>query len=161
MKNKNQATKGFHSLAAFMTYYHMITGLFGLLVTFLLLRKLPIPGDTWILFTIQSLLFCVVFYCGHAFMNKDYKRGIILAIFINLLQLIPFNVGGIGFEFIGGFGASIKYFLENSNLGTLQFAIAEFSFASDKVASQYIGVNFVALFVLIGLFRMLPGLKKS
>ncbi|MEP2935337.1 MAG: hypothetical protein ABJM06_06440 [Gilvibacter sp.] len=161
MKNKNEATKGFHRLAAFMTYYHMIAGLLGLMITFLLLRKLPIPSDTWVLFFIQTILFCLVFYCGYAFMNKDYKRGIILSIFINVLQVIPFNIDGIGFEFIGGVSASLKYFFAPSSFGAMEFSLPDFNLAEAVASSEYFGVNFVALLILIGLFRMLSGLKKS
>ena len=94
-------------------------------------------------------------------MNKDYKRGIILSIFINVLQVIPFNIDGIGFEFIGGVSATLKYFFHSSSLGTLAFSLPDFNLAESVDASQFFGVNFVALLILMGLFKMLADLKKS
>ena len=161
MKNKNETTKGFHRWAGFMTYYHMVGGLIGLLITFLLLRKLPISGDTWVLFIIQTILFCFTFYCGYAFMNKDYKRAVRLSLYANILQVIPFAIGGIGYTFVSGLGATLKYSLIEASALKMEFDISSFALGSGNNADDFIGINFIAILVVFALFTMHAENKRS
>ncbi len=139
----------------------MIGGLIGLLITFLLLRKLPISPETWTLFIIQTLLFCFTFYCGYAFMNKDYRRAVNLSLYANLLQIVPFAIGGIGYNFVSGLGATLSYMLQETAATEMAFSISAFSIGTGNNENDFIGLNFVALLVVIALFTMHAENKKQ
>lgn len=153
MKNKNEQTKEFHRWASFMTYFHMIGGLMGLLVTFLLLRTDPLTGHIWLLIALQSVLFSLIFYCGYAFLNKDYKLAIQFSTYMWLLQLVPFDTGNIGYLFFAGLGALVKFGLTDHGI-TYQFGISKFELADPSFTGDFVGINLIAIFILFGLFRL-------
>ena len=144
MKNKGRRI-------AFLTYYLMIAGLVGLLVSFLRLR---VPGaGFWFWFTLglQTLLYMACFYSGYLFLNKDNKRAAEWGIFVHILQLFSFTAWGWSYYFVAGFGATISYvFADTDARFAINAGISEFewSLVSERLPVEF-GVNVIAVLILI------------
>ena len=139
---------------AFMTYFFMVGGLIGLLVSFLRLRH---PGDdSWFWFTlsVQTVLFSLFFYVGYLFLNKENRRASELGIFIQVLQIFTFTAWGWSYYFAGGIGLSLTYLLEP---GALEFSAGVSEFIWDLVPKRQgkqVGINIFALVILFILLRI-------
>ena len=147
MKNRDRRV-------GFMTYYFMVGGLIGLLVSFLRLRHLG--DDSWFWFTLitQSVLFSLFFYVGYLFLNKENKRASELGIVIQLLQLVTFAAWGWSYYFAGGIGLSFTYGLETQNVELIA-GVSEFEWELiPKRAPKQFGINVFALIILTILLRI-------
>lgn len=139
---------------AFLTYYLMLAGLIGLLVSFLLLRN-PEPAFWyWLTLITQGLLFFACFYAGYLFLNKDYKRAIDWSIIVQFLQLVSFSAGGWSYYFVSGVGLFIGYSGATEGLD-LSAGISEFEWLIVPRSEAFsLSINIIALIILIILFRL-------
>ncbi|MDC7998147.1 hypothetical protein [Gilvibacter sediminis] len=147
MKNKDRRV-------GFMTYYFMVGGLIGLLVSFLRLRH---PGDdSWFWFTLitQTVLFSLFFYVGYLFLNKENQRASELGIVIQLLQLVTFAAWGWSYYFAGGIGLAFTYGLETQSVELIA-GVSEFELELiPKRTPKQFGLNVFALIILTILLRI-------
>lgn len=147
MKNKDRRI-------GFLTYYLMLAGLVGMLVSFIDLRK-P-ESDFWFWFSLctAGVLFLMCFYSGYLFLNKDPKRAAEWGILVHLLQLFSFTAWGWSYYFAAGLGFTITYYKPDSSFGVIA-GISEFEWIIvPKASPEEFGFNLLAFVILIILFRI-------
>lgn len=152
MKNKDRRV-------AFLTYYLMLAGLVGLLVTFIDLRK-P-QSDFWYWFSMctAGVLFLMCFYSGYLFLNKDEKKATEWGIIVHILQLISFTAWGWSYFFVTGLGLTVSY---DFAIPGIEFAagISDFEWSIvPKSTPQEFGFNIFAFIILIILVRIRKSYK--
>lgn len=136
-------------LIAFFTYYQMLGGLLGLMITFILLKN-PSSDIEYIgEFIAQTVAFCLSFYCGYQFLNKANRAAIDWSIFCHLLQLVQFKIGGFYFLFASGIGF-FRTLQGSPTNNTTTLSISKFRLEVAPLDSpDYFSLNLIALLMLI------------
>lgn len=152
--------KRYPKLIAFFTYYQMLGGLIGLLVTFILLRN-PSSDGTYILrMTVQTLFFAFSFYCGYLFLNKDLRRATDLSIVCHILQLLQIQIGGLFYVFASGTGLFIKILGTQPEMGKF-WSISYFNLEIISLnAPAFLSLNLVAFVMIILLILLKQSYEK-
>ena len=100
------------TLSDFIAYYQIIGGLYGLYSITAKLAKLEklenVSGLSVIIWLIIICLYLFSIYCGNLVRLKK-QNGLQMTKWCQLTQLFQFNISGIAFWYISGFGVSLGY----------------------------------------------------
>ncbi len=106
-------------------------------------------------------LFLFSILCGRM-LFRNTKRGLILSLVNQVLQVIYFSFGAYGFQYVAGLRVGIGVDMVEGWIFKFRLAISSFhfSFGSD-LDQRFIGVNIVALFLIFWIERLLEKLKTN
>lgn len=154
----NKKTKQLKAFAI----YQIAGGLLGIALTIWVLFR----GE--IIVTQQALriaLFAAGLYvfsilCGRM-LFRNPRRGLILSIVNQILQVVYFTFGSYGFQYVSGLRIGLGFDMVGS--WTFKFRVAlssfQFDFGTDT-GQKFIGINLVALFLIFWMESMLEKVKR-
>ncbi|WP_113654781.1 hypothetical protein [Pedobacter namyangjuensis] len=97
------------TLFDFIAYYQIIGGLYGLYsITAQLVKLNTVSGLGVIVYLIIIGLYSFSIYCGNLVRLKK-EKGLQITKWCQLTQLFQFNISGVAFWYISGFGVSLGY----------------------------------------------------
>jgi len=138
-----------------------ITGL--LLVCHSLLQTEIINGPTLLIFLIGLSLFIFSVYAGNILLSKiNKKRGIVLTVINQILQLFQWSMLGYSFNYSSGIELMIglKAHSVNFNFGLV---LSTFSMSINSSSQFYFKINLIpilAIIVLVNIFSEISGSHK-
>lgn len=154
----NKKTKQLKAFAI----YQIAGGLLGIALTIWVLFR----GE--IIVTQQALriaLFAAGLYvfsilCGRM-LFRNPRRGLILSIVNQILQVVYFTFGSYSFQYVSGLRIGLGFDMVGS--WTFKFRVAlssfQFDFGTDT-GQKFIGINLVALFLIFWMESMLEKVKR-
>ena len=144
-----------------LAIYQIAGGLLGIILTLWVLFR----GD--IVVTQQALriaLFAAALYvfsilCGRMLFRK-LRRGLILSIVNQILQVVYFTFGSYGFQYVSGLRVGLGFDMVGSWTFKFRVALSSFQFAlGTDTGQKFIGINLVALFLIFWMESMLEKVK--
>ena len=139
-------------------YYQIIGGIIGILMVVFVLFKIN-PTHSIIAFTfivaILAFLFSIV--CGVYLLKRNSDKAVIIASIINqLLQIPTFITSAFTYKFISGMGITLGWTFNSGHIN-LSANISNFliEWGPNSSASFYLGVNLVAIFLVVLMFSFL------
>lgn len=136
-----------------ISVYQVLGGLAGLYVNIQILTSV---GFNYIPFFIIFIFLYIIMILAGILLFLERKNGRNLSIFIQILQLVQFSIGGLQFKFGAGMALVVgfKDVMYKFNINFLPF-YAESSWAiNDK--GLYLYVNLIAILIIRYLIMMMP-----
>jgi len=130
--------------------YQMIGALLGFyLVAKILLNTQEINGLLLLFFLIAIGLYSLSMKAGSVLLRKDYKRGLILSIINQFVQIVAIAIGGYKYDFFSGAKLSAGFNFTNGFLMKVESEfISEFGFSWNSGKEYYIYINLLAIFLM-------------
>ncbi len=141
--------------------YQIVGGILGIALT------------TWVLFggemvldqtALRISLFATGLYvfsilCGRM-LFRNTRRGLILSIINQVLQVVYFSVGAYGFQYVAGLRVGIGVDMIAGWILKFRLALSSFHFSlGTDLGQKFIGINLVALFLIFWMERLLEKTK--
>ncbi|MEJ8804266.1 hypothetical protein [Pontibacter sp. H249] len=143
--------------------YQIVGGLLGIALTVWVLFS----GETVIdQLNLRISLFAGALYvfsilCGRM-LFRNLRRGLILSIVNQLLQVVYISIGTFGFQYVAGLRVGIGVDMVAGWIFKLRLALSSFHFnLGIDNGQKFIGLNLVALFMIFWLERLLEKEKQS
>ena len=84
---------------------------------------------------------------------RNTKRGLILSIINQVLQVVYFSVGAYGFQYVAGLRVGIGVDMIAGWILKFRLALSSFHFSlGTDLGQKFIGINLVALFLIFWLW---------
>jgi hypothetical protein len=148
-----------------ISWLQIIGGITGLgLIAYLLLQTDVVNGPGILIFSIGVILFIYSIYTGKIlFYDQNKRKGIILTIINQLLQIMQWNVLGYGISYSSGVELliGIKGGAANFNISILT---STFKMSIHSQDASYVSLNLAAVVIIVvsaRCFNKIEELKKS
>ena len=143
--------------------YQIVGGILGIaLTTWVMFRGEVVvdqPALRMGLFAGGLFIFSIL--CGRM-LFRNAKRGLVLSLINQVLQVVYFTFGAYGFQYVAGLRVGVGADMVEG--WTLEFRLAlssfHFSIGTD-LGQKFIGINLVALFLIFWLERLLEQVKAE
>lgn len=137
--------------------YQIIGGVLGIaLLAWVLFRGEMYVDQTALrisLFAVGLYLFSIL---SGRLLLRHHKRGFVLSIVNQVLQVVYFSFGAYGFQFVAGLRLGIGADMVEGWVLKFRLALSSFHFSvGTDLGQKFIGVNLVALFLIFWLERLL------
>lgn len=133
-----------------IAYYQILGGFYGLYsILYILANQPTLSGLGLIIYLLIIGLYTFSIYCGNLIRLRKLK-GLELSKWSQLTQLFQFNILGVAFWYISGFGISIGYGKvdEFFQFVYLNFSSMYFKYNLKETEDFYFFINFVPLVVI-------------
>ncbi|WP_162426688.1 hypothetical protein [Pontibacter pudoricolor] len=143
--------------------YQIVGGILGIALT------------VWVLFSgemvldqvaLRMALFAGGLYvfsilCGRMLFRKP-RRGLVLSIVNQLLQVIYFSFGAYSFQYVAGLRVGVGVDMIAGWIFKFRLALSSFHFSlGTDLGQKFIGINLVALFLIFWMERLLEKTKDQ
>lgn len=146
-----------------IAYYQILGGFYGLYRILSMLAKQPtLSGLGLIIYLLIIGLYSFSIYCGNLIRLKKPK-GLELSKWSQLSQLFQFNLLGVAFWYISGFGIAIGYGKvdEFTQFVYLNFSSMYFKYNLEENQDFYFFINFVPLIVIFFIEKLERKIKND
>lgn len=93
--------------------------------------------------------------CGRM-LFRNLRRGLVLSIINQVLQVVYFSIGAYGFQYVAGLRIGVGVDMVAGWIFKFRLALSSFHFSiGTDLGQKFIGVNLVALFLIFWLERLL------
>ncbi|MGV8878483.1 MAG: hypothetical protein ACOH2A_05585 [Sphingobacteriaceae bacterium] len=149
------------SLINIISWLQIIGGISGLgLIAYLLLQTDTINGPVLLIFLIGISLFVFSLYTGNSlFFDKNKKKGIILTIINQSLQLLQWNVLGYGISYSSGAELLIGIRGVAMNFKIAAF-VSTFSMSIHSKDAFFINVNLASILIIVLSVKYFNNIKR-
>lgn len=142
--------------------YQIIGGILGIALTVWVLFSGDMEVDQTAmrvgLFAGGLYIFSIL--CGRM-LFRNRKRGLILSLINQVLQVVYFSFGTYGFQYVAGLRIGVGVDMVESWIFKFRLALSSFHFSvGTDLGQKFIGVNLVALFLVFWLERLLEQAKE-
>jgi len=146
-----------------IAYYQIIGGILGIALTVWVMFSGEIIVDKQALriglFAGGLYLFSIL--CGRMLL-RNYKRGLILSIVNQVLQVIYFSFGAYSFQYVAGLRFGLGVDMIEGWIFKFRLALSSFHFSfGTDLDQKFIGVNLVALFLIFWMERLMEKVKAQ
>ena len=145
-----------------LALYQIIGGILGIALTVGVLfgGELVVDQMAMRIGLFASGLFIFSILCGRM-LFRNPKRGLVLSIINQVLQVVYFSFGSYAFQFVAGLRIGVGVDMVEGWLFKFRLALSSFHFsAGTDLGQKFIGVNLVALFLIFWIERLLERVKE-
>lgn len=141
--------------------YQIIGGILGIALTIWVMFSGEMVVDQMALriglFAGGLYIFSIL--CGRM-LFRNLRRGLVLSIINQVLQVVYFSFGAYGFQFVAGLRVGVGVDMVEGWIFKFRLALSSFHFSiGTDLGQKFIGVNLVALFLIFWLERLLEKTK--
>ncbi|SIT83335.1 hypothetical protein [Pontibacter indicus] len=141
--------------------YQIIGGILGIALTIWVMFSGEMVVDQMALriglFAGGLYIFSIL--CGRM-LFRNLRRGLVLSIINQVLQVVYFSFGAYGFQYVAGLRVGVGVDMVEGWTLKFRLALSSFHFSiGDDLGLKFIGVNLVALFLIFWLERLLEKTK--
>ena len=152
-QSQNNLSKQIKAIAL----YQIIGGILGIALTIWVMFSGEMVVDQMALriglFAGGLYVFSIL--CGRM-LFRNLRRGLVLSIINQLLQVVYFSFGAYGFQYVAGLRIGVGVDMVEGWIFKFRLALSSFHFSiGDDLGQKFIGVNLVALFLIFWLERLL------
>ncbi|WP_299702685.1 hypothetical protein [uncultured Pontibacter sp.] len=98
--------------------------------------------------------------CGRM-LFRNQRRGLILSLINQSLQVLYFSFGAYGFQYVAGLRVGVGVDMVEGWIFKFRLALSSFHFSiGTDLGQKFIGVNLVALFLIFWIERLLEQVKE-
>lgn len=156
-QSQNNLSKQIKAIAL----YQIIGGILGIALTVWVMFSGEMVVDQMALrislFAGGLYLFSIL--CGRM-LFRNLRRGLVLSIINQLLQVVYFSFGAYGFQYVAGLRVGVGVDMVEGWIFKFRLALSSFHFSiGTDLGQKFIGVNLVALFLIFWLERLLEKTK--
>jgi hypothetical protein len=143
--------------------YQIVGGILGIALTIWVMfsgeMTVDLPALRMGLFAGGLFIFSIL--CG-SMLFRNLRRGLVLSLINQVLQVIYFSFGAYGFQYVAGLRIGIGVDMVGGWIFKFRLALSSFHFSlGTDMGQKFIGVNLVALFLIFWLERLLEETKKQ
>lgn len=144
-----------------LALYQIIGGLLGIALTVWVMFSGNMVVDQTALriglFAGGLYIFSIL--CGRM-LFRNPKRGLVLSIINQLLQVIYFSFGAYGFQYVAGLRIGVGVDMVEGWIFKFRLALSSFHFSiGTDLGQKFIGINLVALFLIFWIERLMEKTK--
>lgn len=156
------STKKPYTKTEMLGAYQILGGIIGLIVICILIFKIGSFNLTTLFFIgIILCFYCYSIFCG-ALIFRNEDLGLKHSMFNQFMQLICFSAWGFTFQYVSGIALSADLVFTNGFDYHINFALSNISLIVDPdIGTRVIGINFVALFIILFIIRQRRILKRE
>lgn len=145
-----------------LAIYQIAGGILGIILTaWVVLRGNVTVDQTALrvgLFAIGLFVFSIL--CGRLLLRKP-RRGLILSIVNQVLQVVYFSFGAYGFQYVAGLRVGMGVDMIGGWIFKFRLAISSFQFnVNTDLGEKFIGINLVALFLIFWMEQLLEQVNE-
>jgi hypothetical protein len=130
-----------------LAFYQILIGILGLL--FLLLINLKSSST---IFVIIIGLYSFSIYSGYLLLTKNFKKGLDLSIYNQLIQVVGFGISGFTFEYFSGFFLSLGLNITNDTIINYNVGFNSWILNLGSNSNLFINLNLLALVLIVFIF---------
>jgi len=131
--------------------YQVIGAIAGFcIIAWLLSKTQAINGPVLLIFLTATGLYYLSMKAGTALIRKDYKRGLILSMLNQIMQVLAVSVGGYKYDFFSGAKLTTGFNFTEGFLINFDFGlISQFNLSWNTADQEYyLFVNILAIFLI-------------
>lgn len=132
-----------------LAFYQILIGILGLL--FLLLINLKSSST---IFVIIIGLYSFSIYSGYLLLTKNFKKGLDLSIYNQLIQVVGFGISGFTFEYFSGIFLSLGLNITNDTIINYNAGFNTWILNLGSNSTLFININLVALGLIFLIFKL-------
>ncbi|WP_187262570.1 hypothetical protein [Pontibacter beigongshangensis] len=145
-----------------LALYQVLGGLAGIALTLWVLFRgelvLTVPVLRLSLFAGGLYVFSIL--CG-IILWRQLRRGLILSLINQVLQVVYFSFGAYSFQYVSGLRLGLGLDMAGSWTVKFRLALSSFQFSiGSETGLKFIGVNLIALFLIFWIERLLEKSRK-
>lgn len=151
-----------HTKLTILAIYQLVGGLLGLVLTGWVLYQNEMLIDQAALrmglFAAGLFIFSVL--CARM-LWRNPRRGLILSIVNQVLQVVYFSFGAYGFQYVAGLRVGMGVDMIGGWVFKFRMAVSSFNFTiGSETGEKFIGINLVALFLIFWMEQLLEQIKE-
>ncbi len=98
--------------------------------------------------------------CGRM-LFRNQKRGLVLSLINQVLQVIYFSFGAYGFQYVAGLRVGVGVDMVEGWIFKFRLALSSFHFSiGNDIGQKFIGMNLIALFLIFWIERLQEKIKQ-
>ncbi|MCP2045339.1 hypothetical protein [Pontibacter sp. HSC-36F09] len=98
--------------------------------------------------------------CGRM-LFRNPRRGLVLSIINQLLQVVYFSFGAYGFQYVAGLRIGVGVDMVEGWIFKFRLALSSFHFSfGTDLGQKFIGINLIALFLIFWIERLMEKVKQ-
>ena len=143
--------------------YQVVGGLLGIALTLWVMFSGDMTLDQQALriSLFAGGLFVFSILCGRLLFRSP-KRGLVLSIVNQVLQVVYFSFGAYGFQYVAGLRIGLGVDMVESWTFKFRLALSSFHFSlGTDLGQKFIGINLVALFLIFWMERLLEKVRED
>lgn len=146
-----------------LALYQIVGGILGIVLTLWVMFRgeIVLTQEVLRISLFAGGLFALSILCG-GMLFRNPRRGLVLSLLNQVLQVIYFAFGAYGFQYVAGLRIGFGFDMTGS--WTFKFRVALSSFQFDlgtDTGQRFIGVNLVALLLIFWAERLLEQVKAG
>ncbi|MBB6611593.1 hypothetical protein H7F15_11140 [Pontibacter sp. Tf4] len=141
--------------------YQIVGGVLGILLTAWVMYsgEMVIDQAALRMGLFAGALYVFSILCGRM-LYRNYKRGLLLSIVNQVLQVVYFSFGAYGFQYVAGLRVGIGVDMIGGWIFKFRLALSSFHFnIGTDLGQEFIGVNLVALFLIFWMEQLLEKVR--
>lgn len=147
----------------FLALYQIVGGILGIALTLWVLFRgeLVVTQQVLRISLFAAGLFVFSILCGRM-LFRNARRGLVLSLINQVLQVVYFTFGAYGFQYVAGLRLGVGIDMIGSWTFKFRLAISSFQLeAGTDTGQKLIGINLVALCLIFWIERLLEQVKKA
>lgn len=133
----------------YLASYQILNGVLGILLLLLMNQKF---SSSLIVIIIGLYSFSI--YSGYSLLQKNYKKGLDLSIYNQLIQVIGFGISGFAFEYYSGIFVSLGFNITNDTIINYNAGFNTWILNLSSNSNLFININLVAIALIIFIFKL-------
>ncbi|MDO6388636.1 hypothetical protein Q4E40_00770 [Pontibacter sp. BT731] len=140
-----------------LALYQIIGGILGIALTVWVMfsGEMVIDQTALRIGLFAGGLYIFSILCGRM-LFRNLRRGLVLSIINQVLQVVYFSFGAYGFQYVAGLRIGVGVDMVEGWIFKFRLALSSFHFSiGTDLGQKFIGINLVALFLIFWIERLL------